>query len=478
MKESVYEPAREIPVLAEVDVLVVGGGVAGCAAAYAAGKAGARTMLLERNGCLGGVATATLMANIGNVYLNATGKQVLNGFAGEVIDRLIAAGAASPKWASRDVPGCVIDSERLKITLIEMLEEAGVTILTHALGARPIPEGSTVRGAFMESKSGRQAVFSAVTIDATGEADMAWQAGAEVSFSGGTTSTLFKLGNVDLDAFVDFLARDPEGFPDRRDFVKDLDTFQRNWRERGILFFPHGGGRHWKFMQEAVARNDFSPQIDCARNLDALGMYALQGNGCVVINSNFYKVTDLDVRNLSRFELHAQKMCYYVADFLAKHVPGFRKAYVAHVGVDSGIRTSRRILGPFALKREVTTESTAPVHYDDVVGVLPVWDHRLTGGEFVKEITYDIPFAITVPQGCENLLVASGKSVSTEPIGVLRSMGGCMICGQATGVAAALGARSQTDPAKVGTRAMQKELVRQGVYLGPEERLRELGLAG
>ena len=96
--KTVFEPACEIPVLDEVDVLVVGGGVSGCAAAYAAGKTGAKTMLIERNGCLGGVATATLMANIGNFYVTDDNRTVIHGFARQVRQNLVAIGGASPKW--------------------------------------------------------------------------------------------------------------------------------------------------------------------------------------------------------------------------------------------------------------------------------------------------------------------------------------------------------------------------------------------
>ena len=477
MPKTVHEAARAIPVLEEADVLVVGGGVAGCAAACAAARAGARTLLLERNGCLGGVATATLMANIGNRYLTATGEQVIHGFASEVIDRLVEVGGASPQWKHRDVPGCVIDSEKLKVVLIDLLQDAGVTVLTHAVGARPIMADDAVQGAYVESKSGRQAVLAAATIDATGEADMAWQAGAEVRFANGTASTLFKLANVDLDAFVDFLKQDPEGFPAGMDWVKDVETFDRNWRERGMVFFPHGGGRNWRFMKDAIERGAFAAQRDCAYNLNALGMYALRGTGFIVINSNYYRIEDLDVRNLSRFELHAQKMCYYVADFLAANVPGFQNAYVAHVGVDLGIRSSRYIVGRGVLKGEALRDADAPALADDVIATTPVQDDTRAGGEFFKPFACDVPFGVTVPKGCRNLLVASAKSISTEPRAIIRGMSGCMICGQATGAAGALAVRAGVEAANVPVRELQQELLRQGVRLGDPARVQALGLA-
>lgn len=477
MDRVIREEARDVPVLDEVEVLVAGGGVAGCAAAVSAAKAGARTMLLERNGCLGGVATATLMANIGNRYLTATGRQVLHGFAGELVERLVKVGAASPHWRHRDVPGVVIDSERLKVVLVEMADEAGVKVLTHALAARPIMDRSTVRGAFFESKSGRQAVLAKATVDATGEADLAYQAGARCRSEPGSASVLFKLANVDLDEFVAFLRQDPEGFPAGMDYVKDLETFERNWKERGIFFFPHGGGRKWPFIQEAIARGEFKKEIGPAFGLDAFGLYGLSGTGCVVVNSNFYRIADLDVRNLSGFELHAQRMCYHVADFMRRHIPGFSRATLAHMGVDLGIRVSRYIQGRSTLDSESVRSAPAPVLADDVIGTFPVLDPRPGKQGFFRDYTCDIPFGITVPVGCNNLLVASGKSVSTSGPGILRGMTGCMICGQAAGVASALAARKGIGSADVPIRELQSELLRQKVHLGGPDRLRALGVA-
>jgi hypothetical protein len=411
------------------------------------------------------------MANIGNRYLTASGKQVISGFAGEVVERLVEVRAASTHWCHPDVPGVVMDSERLKVVLIEMAEQAGVRVLTHVVAARPIMDGSTVRGVFCESKSGRQAILAKATVDATGEADLAYQAGARCRFQTGTASILFKLANVDVDAFVAFLREDPEGFPAGQDFVKDLETFERNWRERGILFFPHLGGRTLPFIQEAVARGDLKREIPPAFNLDAFGLYAIGGPGFVVVNSNFYRIADLDVRNLSDFELHAQKICCYVADFMIKRIPGFSRAKVAHIGVDLGIRVSRYIDGRSRLS------TAAPVPADDVIGTYPVLEPAPKGRGFFRDYTCDIPFGITVPVGCDNLLVASAKSVSTDPAAILRAMPGCMICGQAVGVASALAAAKGLRSADVPARELQRELLSQKVHLGEPERLRALGLS-
>jgi len=389
------------------------------------------------------------------------------------VDRLVAAGAASPRWEHRDVPGCCFDSERLKVILIDWLAEAGAQVLTHALAARPIMEDGRVRGVFVESKSGRQAVLAKAVVDATGEADLAAQAGAETRMAGGTASILFKIANVDLDKFADFLLQDPDGFPAGMDTVKDAETFGRNWKQRGILFFPHGGGKSWRWLQQLGGLED---RVGAAFGLQALGMYAVAGPGTVVINSNFYRVHNLDVRKLSEFELHAQKMCYYVGEYLIRTVPGFSRGRIVSMGTDLGVRHGRVIVGRSTLKAKHIKDPPGPFLADDVIGVTPAQDTRRTGGEFYHDFTTDVPFGITVPTGPPNLLVASAKSVATVPAGIIRGMTGCMICGQAAGVASALAAQQGVPSADVPVPEIQVRLLSQGVYLGDEDRLKSLHL--
>ncbi|MBM3187227.1 MAG: FAD-dependent oxidoreductase, partial [Chloroflexi bacterium] len=282
----VVEPARQIEVLDSADVIVAGGGVSGCAAALAAARTGARTLLLERNGTLGGVATAGLMANIGNLFMDRDGRMVISGIPREVIDRLVARRAASAAWASREVPGIVIDSEQLKIVLIEALQEAGVQVLTHALAARPLMDGQWVRGVYVESKVGRQVVRAKAVVDATGEADLAAQTGCPMRWTEGSASLEFKMGPVDLDALYQQFRRNPSTFPVGMDMVKGFAEFERNWVERGIFFFPHGGGTRWDILQDAVASGEFSTERGILWRLDAAGLYGLRGHGTVIVNSN------------------------------------------------------------------------------------------------------------------------------------------------------------------------------------------------
>jgi len=475
----VREPEREIEVLDEVDVLVAGAGVSGCATAVAAARAGVRTILVERNGVLGGVATAGLMSNIGNQYLDLKGKMVIRGISKEVVDRMAARGATSKKWANPKIPrthtGSVIDSEQLKIVLIEMQQEAGVKVLTHTLAAHPIMDEDTVKGVFIENKMGRQAIIAKVVVDTTGEADMANQTSCPMRWENGEASLEFKMGRVNLDALYQHFKQNPETFPVGVDATKEFSQFEYNWVERGIFFFPHGGGAKWDIFQKAIKKGEFQSKRGILWSLDFSGLYGLRHLDTVVVNSNFWCVDTLRTSDVSLAELEAQKVCFYVADFFRTHVPGFEKAYVVQMATDLGIRTSRSIEGEATLTFK-DTSSDKPVYFDDAIGCAPAHASFEETDEFWYPHTYDIPYRIMVPKKVENLLVGSGKSVSCQPQGVIRSMPICMVLGQAAGVASALAAKQGISPRDLDTRTLQRTLLEQGVNLGSEERTKILGL--
>lgn len=472
---SIVEAERRIEILAEVDVLVAGGGVSGCAAAVSSARTGAKTMLLERGGVLGGVATAGLMSNIANEIVDADNRVVIRGFVTELIDRMVARGAASDKWAHRDIPGVVIDSEQLKVVLIEMAQEAGVKILTHTLATSPIMDGDTIKGVFVESKAGRHAVLAKVVVDTSGEADIARQTGCPMRSEVGTAAREFRMARVDLDALYQHFKRNPETFPPPRDYVSSFEQFERNWLERGTFFFPHGGGWDWDIFQDAIKRGEYQPSVGIINELEVVGMYGLRTHDAVVINANCYRLEDLNPMNVSQAELETQKLAYHVAEFFNRRVPGFQDAYVVQIAHSMGMRRSWGIDGEFTLTHN-QTRSTEPVYFDDTIGCKPAEADFKKTGQWMYAHTYDVPYRVLLPKKTDNLLVGSGKSISCQPQSTLRLMPSCMMVGQAAGVAAGLSARLGVTPRQLDLPTLQRTLLDQAVNLGPDERLGELGL--
>ena len=233
---TIREDAREIDIYHRCDVAVIGGGPAGCAAAYAAAKAGADVVLLERYNHLGGLSTGGLVIWIDRMT-DWSGRHVIQGYARDFIDRMPADGIAGPArddWGSRDplkaaywgqrtsaFHGVVcwaptLDPERMKLNAQEMLLEAGVRIVFHSWAARPVMDGNAVAGVVFESKAGRQALMAKVVVDTTGDGDMFARAGAgfDTDIEEGdvhhSANTGFVLGGVDMDRWLAFRREDAE----------------------------------------------------------------------------------------------------------------------------------------------------------------------------------------------------------------------------------------------------------------------------
>lgn len=477
-RTTVKESGRRIPLLAECDVLVAGAGVSGCAAAICAARAGSKVVLVERNGILGGTATAALMGSFCNMFVLRNGATILRGFAGELTDRLVALGAASPHARHPEVPGFTFDCERLKVLLIELCEEAGVQVLTHAIAARPILERGKVKGCFIEGKSGRQSILAKNTVDCTGESDLIAQTGVKMESFNGSASILFQMAPVDIDAFVNFIESEKERFPKGMDGVRDAAQLAANWRERGVLFFPHGGGLRWEYVQQSVRKNEIKNSIGEYYDLTALGMYGFRGLAGIYVNSNFRR-PGLEVRALASCELQEQKLAYYVGDFLRRRMPGFERSKIVNIGSMVGYRASRKIVGRARMLNKWITAPEPVLHADCIGRVLAQAPAPHTAADESAALrpdhTTDIPFGVLAPRGVGRILCGSGRSVCQDEF-ILRNMPKCMILGQAAGVAAAIAARNGVAAGDVNIREVQRELIRQGVDLGDSKRLKELWL--
>lgn len=470
---NVIEAAREVPIVASYDVIVAGGGVSGVSAALGAARAGARTLVVERSGCFGGVATAGLMASISNRYFTADGRQILGGPAVEIVERLVDMGGASEEWMTPELPGITLDPEMLKVVLIQVLREAGVDSLLLAQVSGVAMEGGLLTGLIVDSISGRQAIEASAVVDATEGAVVAHLAGVPTYSDSSTGSLLFRMAGVDVDRFVDYYAHHPDDYPSGRDRAIPTEWFVRNWRERGVLFFPHGGGKATELVQQHVRSGRYESAQGRAYDLDAFGMYACGRNGVVTINSNFF-VTDLDAWEASHRENEAREMAFYATDFLKRCIPGFENAVLVAMAEYVGVRASRWIDGAAILD---VSDQTRPIRFDDVVGVTVCQGRVPNGGGMVLlSDWYDIPYGCLLPRNVGGLIMGSGKTVSTRPRAAVRGMSRCMPVGHAAGVAGALAARHGISPHDVDVRQLQRVLVEQNAFLGDDARLRELGL--
>ncbi len=435
------EDARDLPVYRECDVLVVGGGPSGTAAAVAAARVGADVVLLERYNHLGGLSTGGLVIWIDRMT-DWEGRCVIRGFAEEVLDRLppdAVAGPARGEWGSRDAAraahwsqrtaayhGVVtwsptVDPERLKLASQDMVLEARAHLVYHCWAAAPLVEDGAVRGAIFESKAGRQALRAKVVVDATGDGDLFARAGAacetdiEKDDIHHCMNTAWLFGGVDMERWIAFKAGRPEEF----------SAFMARGREQ-LRYFER------PFVSW---RNDI-----------ALFMGPRQ--------SGF---SALDPDDQTEVEIRSHRLMAEHLDFFRAHAPGFENAHLLLSAPQLGVRHSRRLVG---LKKVTRAQWPTAMVFDDEIGVTPAVSPKFPN--------ISIPYGALVPESLEGLL-ACGRHIACDPNshGFLREIPQCWITGQAAGVGAALAARDGIGPRAVNIAELQALLERQGVYLRP-----------
>lgn len=457
----VIEPEHELPIAAEADVVVAGGGPAGLAAAVAASRCGARTVLIERYGFLGGTATTALMT-AWNANLDTT-----TGFARELLERLVRSHGAVVG------PATAFDPEALKLIALELIAEAGARLVLHTIAAAPVLEGETVVGVVTENKSGRQAVLGRVVVDCTGDADLAASAGVpcvkgrERDGKMRPMSLVFRVGGLDVPELVTFARTHPE------DFTAD-PTFHVLEPERGLV-------RVFGFFREVEeARQQGLLDKDCHYlRFESVDI----PHGTAFINSTrVYGLDGTEALDITKGEIEARRQ---MAQLLAvlRTLPGCHHAFLIDSAASIGVRETRRIRGEALLTEE---DIAAGKSYDDTIarlyrrGEIGRETHSPDGGEGAAGdvawrtlrwplVSYEVPYGVLVPQRVEGLLVA-GRTISQthDADKYTRSMHCCMVLGQAAGVAAAITARLRVHPRAVDRRLVQEALAAQGVDLGTQ----------
>ena len=467
---TITETIREIPVRTTVDVLVAGGGLGGVAAAIAAARTGARTLLVERNSFPGGVATAGMCCSIFNAYYTGDGTLGTKGIALEIADALAEATGFGKKWHQHK--GHIIyDVEEAKQVLDKMMRDAGADILYESVISSAIVEDGVLKGVVVESKGGREAILADVTVDATGDADVAALAGAKL-FTDPLkipTSFVFRIGNVDVDALVNYYIEHPDQYPEYMDVDWSFEEALAQYRETGTFLFPHGGAMQMEIFRQAIEGGELPDRVGLHDTLNACQMHAIRDRRIIHIITGFARIKELDIGDISRSIADGRKMAFVMTEFFRRHLPGFADSFVIATADDLGIRISRWIDGEFTFTGDMYQAST---RFPDAVGKsVPVqgkvkhkgvgaWSSQVLGND-----VFDVPYRCMVPTGVEGLLMGAGRSLSADNPALLRLMVYTMVTGQGAGAAAAVAARDGTPVKEVNITKVQDILRQQGVDL-------------
>lgn len=439
---TIRVPARNVPVLTKADVLVCGGGTAGISAACSAARHGADVLLLERWPSVGGMATNALV----NIWHTSDRvKQVIFGFAQEAIDR---AGQFVHRYA--DFPKRPethwFDPEGMRVVFHKMLRDFRVRTLCNLTAVESIVEEGRIRGVLVDTKTGRKAVLGKIVIDATGDGDVAANAGLPFDFGRpgdgrvqGMTM-MFCLRGVDETA----VRRAP----------------------------PEESQRVHKLMRELRDKGEF-PQF----NEGAAKHYLRSGANDVPYNMCPVAGNPLNEEEFTRLSAQSRDQVYQYLDLWRREMPGFAKAQVSHMGFSVGVRESRRIRGLKTLDGDMVVKA---VKQPDAIGhgfwMIDIHDPKGTGyttwtdqkREMMppKGDSYHIPLGMCLNRQIPNLAVVGRCASSThEAHASVRLQSHCMVMGQGVGTAAAMALKAGIELPAVDVRALQSQLRKDGAYL-------------
>ena len=440
-----FEKKREIPIAYDLfDIIIIGAGLSGISAAVTAGRKGVKTLLIERSGILGGVATASLMSSATNFFFNEK-KQVIKGIAEEIFENLAKVNGTTRHWLNAGIPQIAYDNEKMQNVLYQMLKEAGVKLLLYSFVSDVIDDErqedlrKNIKGIIVENKSGRQAVMGKVFIDCTGDADIAFRSGAACLYSRADRSTvMFEMGNVNLDETYKYYKLNQDDFDSEADVSKTFSEFEKNWLEYGVFHTPHNGGQKNKLLQLAIQNGDYYKKKGLAEDLDAFGLYGINGTKKVLVNSNFFSVDPLNnIEDLSKAKLEGIECCVALGELLVKIMPGFKDSFITKIASDIGVRLTRIVQCDYLITEE---DFFSCKEFDDAVCYMPSMI-RKGRGIVITDGVFGFPYRSLIPSGINNLLIGSGKSISADFMVIkkfFRSQINTIIIGESAGKAASI----------------------------------------
>jgi ribulose 1,5-bisphosphate synthetase/thiazole synthase len=449
--KTIEEPARQIPLYGEYDIVVLGGGPAGIAAAVAAARAGRRTLLIERYGFLGGMGTAAGVTNFCGLHANVHGEmhRVVQGIASDLLARIDRLGGLNaPHLILGKIFAQAYDTAAYKIAADDLLVAHKVDILFHALGAGVVMHDETrIAVLLVETKAGRQAIRADIFIDCSGDGDLAAWAGApfEVGDREGHMlypSMMFRLNGIDPERAGEAW----KTIPALMEKAEAAGTHQ--FPRKAAIVRPQRSGIEWRVNFTQLARADGS---------------AING---------------IEPDDLTRGEIEGRRQAVEAFAFL-RTVPGFEKSYIVDLPPQLGIRETRRLVGGYQLSGE---DVLGCASFEDSIGVngWPIEAH--VAGDVIFTFPpipesrgfNELPYRMLVPEAVDNLLVAGRcASMTHEGQSAARVSGACFAMGEAAGSAAALALSRNTKPRDIAVETLQQALRQQGAFIGRDQSVPE-----
>jgi FAD-dependent oxidoreductase family protein len=438
---TIVEPERRVTVRGEYEIVVLGGGPAGIAAAAASAAHGRKTLLVERYGFLGGMGTAAGVTNFCGLFANVRGEihQVVHGIADDLLARIDHLGGLNaPHLVFGKTKAQAYDTAAYKCAADDLLQAAGAEVLFHALAAGVVMEtDDRIQALLIETKSGREAVLGKIFIDCSGDGDLAAWAGAPFELGDGAGNFLyptmmFRVNGVERAAIHADIPR----------LMEDAEQRGMKFPRKGAIVRPQRNPLEWRV------------NVTQLRNRD----------GSAVDGTN--------AAELSAGEVEGRRQALAFFEFLRRDVPGFANAYMVDIPPQLGIRETRRITGRYQLSGDDVISCAS---FADTIGVngWPIETHvagdvQWQWPEIPRSRGYNhLPYRMLLPLEVRNLLVAGRcASMTHEGQSAARVSGACLVMGQAAGSAGHLALAAGVDPADIAIEDLQSVLDHHGAYLG------------